>query len=94
MQEACDETLALCSRSNAGVAFAIFLRVATSGLGIEGLIGKPPVLGVAQLVQARVNGILDHWRGTAHQHQNIVPRRWHEGLDHVLVYESLAVIPF
>lgn len=41
-------------------------RGAISGLDIEGLVGKSPVLGVAQLVQARVNGILNHWWWAAH----------------------------
>ena len=54
---------------------------------------KALTLWVAQFVQIRVAGKLDHWRWSTHQHQDIISRRWQMILDHSLTYEAFTVLP-
>lgn len=49
----------------------------------EVLVGENHVLGVTQVLQARVSGSLDQGRWAAHQHECELPRRREVLLDHV-----------
>lgn len=49
---------------------------------------------IAELLQIRLTGIVDHWWRTTHQYDGIVAG-WIEAMaDHLFIDKALAVFPF
>lgn len=57
------------------------------------LEGKPAAVGVADFVQIRVAGELDHWWRSAHEDEAVVAGRWQMIPNHVFIDEALTVLP-
>lgn len=48
---------------------------------------------MAHTLQVWQTGKLDHWWGSTHQYQRLLPRSWKVVPDHLLIHEALAIVP-
>lgn len=62
--------------------------------GVDGrLEGEPAAVGMADFVQIRVAGELDHWWRSTHDDEGVFTGRWQVFAHHVFIDETLAVLP-